>query len=114
MKTEFFSPVTHYSSEAAADYSSVMPKQCGTSLKKLASLPDETKVYCGHEYTLENYEFALQIEPNNPLIKELITEIKQGEQTIPSTIAQEKVTNIFLQANSAEVFAELRRRKDKF
>jgi hydroxyacylglutathione hydrolase len=88
------------------------------SLQKLASLPDETKVYCGHEYTLENYEFALQIEPNNPLILERIAEItqtiKQSGSTIPSTISQEKAANIFLRADSAEVFAKLRHRKDAY
>ena len=84
------------------------------SLRKLADLPEDTKIYCGHDYTLENYKFALQEEPNNPLILKRITEIKQSQSSVPSTIAQEKETNIFLKADSAEVFAELRRRKDKF
>lgn len=88
------------------------------SLQKFASLPGDTKVYCGHEYTLENYEFAMQIEPDNPAILQRNTEIKQlikqGKPTIPSTIAKEKETNVFLRADSAEAFAELRRRKDMF
>ncbi len=84
------------------------------SLRKLAALPDDTKVYCGHDYTLENYKFALQEEPDNPLILERIAEIKQGKQTVPSTIAQEKETNIFLKSKTAKMFAELRRRKDIF
>ena len=88
------------------------------SLKKLAALADDTKVYCGHEYTLENYEFAMQNEPDNHAILQRNTEIrqliKQGKPTVPSTIAQEKATNIFLRADSGEVFAELRRRKDIF
>ncbi len=84
------------------------------SLCKLAALPDNTKVYCGHDYTLENYEFALEIEPDNPVIFQRIAQIKQGKPTVLSTIAQEKTTNIFLRAGSAEVFTELRRRKDVF
>jgi len=88
------------------------------SLKKLATLPDDTKVYCGHEYTLENYEFAMQIEPGNPSILQQIEEIKQtiqqGNPTVPSTLAQEKAINVFLRADSAEIFAELRRRKDLY
>jgi hydroxyacylglutathione hydrolase len=85
-----------------------------TSLQKLAALPDDTKVYPGHDYTLENYEFAMQIEPDNKLILEQIEKIKQDKPTIPSTIAQEKATNIFLLAGSAKAFAELRQRKDSF
>lgn len=102
------------------------------SLTKLASLPDETLVYCGHDYTLENCEFALSIEPENELLKQRLSEIKQiqsqGGLTVPSRIAQERMTNPFLRAGepqlkaalgmqraqAVEVFAELRRRKDVF
>jgi hydroxyacylglutathione hydrolase len=98
------------------------------SLQKLASLPDGTLVYCGHDYTLENYEFALTIEPDNQAIKQRLSDVRQGGQSIPSTILQEKTTNPFLRsgtpeikdalkmprAGDAEVFAELRRRKDVF
>jgi hydroxyacylglutathione hydrolase len=102
------------------------------SLQKLAALPDETKIYCGHDYTLDNYEFALEIEPDNPLILKQITDmtqaIRQNKTTVPSTIAVEKATNPFLradtdqikaalrmpQADAVEIFAELRRRKDVF
>ena len=102
------------------------------SLQKLAALPDQTLLYCGHDYTLENYEFALMIEPNNPEIKNRLSDIRQKQQqgklTVPSTMSQEKATNIFLRASTpeikaalnmphagdAEVFAELRRRKDRF
>lgn len=102
------------------------------SLLKLASLPDDTLVYCGHDYTLENYEFALCIEPTNQAVKHCLSEVKQaqskGRQTAPSTIARERITNPFLradtselktalnmsQAKAVEVFAELRRRKDIF
>ncbi len=103
-----------------------------SSLQKLAALPERTNVYCGHDYTLENYQFALEIEPQNQAVKNRRNEIRQkqqhGEFTIPSTISQEKETNIFLragtpeiktalnipQADDVETFAELRRRKDVF
>jgi len=102
------------------------------SLLTLASLPDDTLVYCGHDYTLENYEFALTIEPDNKAVKQHLQEIKEtiraGGFTVPSTILQEKNTNIFLRsdtneiktalkmpnAGAVDVFAELRRRKDVF
>ncbi|MHC4104329.1 MAG: hydroxyacylglutathione hydrolase [Planctomycetota bacterium] len=102
------------------------------SLLTLASLPDDTLVYCGHDYTLENYEFAMTIEPDNKAVRQRLQEIKQtiraGGFTVPSTILQEKTTNIFLRsdtneiktalnmpdAGAVDVFAELRRRKDVF
>jgi hydroxyacylglutathione hydrolase len=102
------------------------------SLQKLASLPDDTLVYCGHDYTLENYKFALSIEPGNQAVQKYLNELKQaqkaGKPTVPSTILREKETNPFLRADfselrsalnmlnapAAEVFAELRRRKDIF
>ena len=101
------------------------------SLEKIAALPDDTLVYPGHDYTLENYEFATQIAPGHNAIQKRLQEIKEqqgrdGLATVPSTIAQEKATNIFLLARTpeiktaidmpgatdAEVFAELRHRKD--
>lgn len=102
------------------------------SLQKLASLPDKTLVCCGHDYTLENYEFASGIEPGNQIIKERLDQIRQlqtqGKLTVPSTILMEKTTNCFLRAGTpelkaaigmpdakaVEVFAELRQRKDVF
>ena len=108
------------------------PQTMWDSLLRLASLPGDTLVYCGHDYTLENYEFALSIEPDNEMVKQRLDELRQakrrGEQTVPSTIWQEKATNPFLRADApelkaalgmtdarvVEVFAELRRRKDVF
>jgi hydroxyacylglutathione hydrolase len=102
------------------------------SQQKLAALPEETLVYCGHDYALENYEFAVGIAPNHRRIRERLAEIQKaieyGRLTVPSTIGQEKATNIFLQAEQPpiraalglpearpeEVFAELRSRKDLF
>ncbi len=102
------------------------------SLQKLTALPDKTLLYCGHDYTLENYEFALEIEPNNQAVKKHLSEIRQkqqqGQYVVPSIMLQEKLTNPFLRANTKEIkvalnmpqasdveaFAELRRRKDIF
>ena len=88
------------------------------SLKKLTALPDQTLVYCGHDYTLENYQFALTIEPTNQAIQQQLQKFKQaqkhGQETLPSTILQEKATNLFLQAANAKDFADLRRKKDAF
>ena len=102
------------------------------SLQKIAALPDDTLVYPGHDYTEENYDFALTIEPNNPAVKLRLDEIKQAQRqsfpTVPSTILQEKTTNVFLRAHTAEIkaalnmpnatdaeiFTELRSRKNLF
>jgi len=102
------------------------------SLQRLASMPNDTLVYCGHDYTLENYEFALTIEPDNQAVMQRLEEIRglqsRGRQAVPSTMLQEETTNPFLradtpqmrnalnmpQAPAADVFAELRRRKDVF
>ena len=102
------------------------------SLQKLAALPDDTLVYCGHDYTLENYEFAVSIDSATGESASVCTEVQKTieyeQPTVPSTIAQEKATNIFLQADdprikatlgmtglpAEQVFADLRRRKDIF
>ncbi len=102
------------------------------SLNKLASLPEQTLVYCGHDYTVENYEFALTIEPENEAVKQCLKRTKQAQKearpTAPSTILQERLTNPFLRADApelknalhmpkaspVEVLSELRRRKDVF
>jgi hydroxyacylglutathione hydrolase len=102
------------------------------SLKKLAALPPETVVYCGHEYTLSNARFALSVDPDNQALKERAKEIEalraENKPTLPTTIGEELATNPFLRwgdpairkhlgmenASDAEVFAEIRRRKDNF
>lgn len=102
------------------------------SLTQLAALPDDTLVYCGHDYTAENYEFALTIEPGAPAVQRRLDEINlaaaQGRPSVPSTIGWEKATNVFLragepsvmtalgmpQADPDRVFAELRQRKNLF
>ena len=102
------------------------------SLAKIAALPDETEIYPGHEYTLNNARFAAGLEPGNGALQTRIAEVEAlrgaGLPTIPSTVGLEKKTNPFLRTHSAEiravlnmatspdaeVFAEIRRRKDVF
>lgn len=101
------------------------------SLGKLMALPDATRVYCGHEYTLSNARFALTVDHDNAELQRRAAEIEavraRGEPTIPTTIGLEKATNPFLRAadpgirarlglegaGDAEVFGEIRRRKDR-
>ena len=108
------------------------PEKMWSSLQLLGGLPPGTRVYCGHDYSLEDYEFAATIEPDNPLVKRRLEEIRSlvesGGLTVPSTIGQERATNPFLRASTqemkralgmpdasdAETFATLRRLKDRF
>jgi hydroxyacylglutathione hydrolase len=102
------------------------------SLKKLAALPAETNIYCGHEYTLANARFALTIDPTNSALRERAAKIESlradGKPTLPTTIGEELATNPFLRwhdpairrnlgmenAPDVDVFAEIRKRKDNF
>ena len=102
------------------------------SLKKIKSLPEDTKIYCGHEYTKNNFEFCFKFNPNNDHLKnkqkEIDSKIKEGKPTIPSTIKEEIKTNIFLRyddldvkdtlnlknASDLEIFTKLRDLKDNF
>ena len=102
------------------------------SLAKLRALPDDTRVYCGHEYTLANARFALTVDPGNEALKERAARVAamrdKGEATVPSTLGEEKATNPFLRwddpairrglgmagASDAEVLGEVRARKDRF
>jgi hydroxyacylglutathione hydrolase len=108
------------------------PEMMWTSLLKLRDLPDDTRVYCGHEYTAANIKFAQTIEPNNKALAaraaEAAQQIAARKPTIPTTIGAEKKENPFLRADipevaaaigmagkpAAQVFAEIRSRKNKF
>ena len=83
------------------------------SLSKLAHLPDDTQVYCGHEYTLKNLEFALTLEPGNRALAakhEWAARIRrEGKWTVPSTIGEEKQHNPFLRTDSPEIRASIAR-----
>ena len=93
-------------------------KEMFESLNKIKSLPEETKVYCGHEYTLSNLKFCIKYNPENQNLKKKAENIKKridnGLPTIPSTIKDELECNIFLRANDLESFSKLRDLKDNF
>lgn len=85
------------------------PRQMYDSLTRLARLPDDTRVYCGHEYTLSNLKFARAAEPDNRRLPELETRMRalreRDQPTLPSTIAQEKATNPFLRVAEPAIIA---------
>lgn len=111
-------------------------EQMLNSLSRLKALPDETKVYCGHEYTEKNLEFAATLEPGNRAVSAKLARVRelraQGVSTVPSTIGEEKQTNPFFRWDSDEikdhlqkqfpelkldplsVFAQVRKLKDAF
>ena len=108
------------------------PEMMWRSLMKLRDLPSDTEIYCGHEYTAANIKFARTVEPNNAALAareaQAKQQIAQGEPTIPVTIGEEKLANPFLRADlpavaagigmagksAAQVFAEIRARKNRF
>jgi len=108
------------------------PPMMWASLLKLRALPDDTQVFCGHEYTAANIRFCKTIEPDNADLiareKEVETLLAAGKPTVPSLLGAEKRANTFLRADdpkvaaavglaghpAADVFAEVRERKNKF
>jgi hydroxyacylglutathione hydrolase len=108
------------------------PEQMWHSLSRLAALPEETKVYCAHEYTAANARFALSVDPDNRELQAYAAMVEaeraRGEATVPTTIGAELSSNPFLrpmdqairsrldmaQASDEAVFAEIRHRKDVF
>ena len=88
------------------------------SLNKIKELPKDTKIYCGHEYTLKNSEFCFKYDKNNKRLREKISEIKNKVNnnipTVPSTIRDEIACNIFLRAKTLAEFSKLRDLKDNF
>lgn len=108
------------------------PAMMWAAMQKLMALPDDTRVFCGHEYTLGNGRFALTVEPGNPDLQARMREVEalraRDMPTIPTTIGLEKRTNPFMRPDSAEirevlglenasdieVLGETRRRKDSF
>lgn len=94
------------------------PEQMHKSLSLIAALPDDTALYCAHEYTLSNGRFALTVEPDN---QELITYMDrardlrdQGLPTVPTTVAREKKINPFVRAKTAQDLGRIRQAKDRF
>ena len=106
------------------------PAQMWTSLQKFSHMPDGTRVYCGHEYTQSNARFAQSVDPENQALAQRAKEVEElratGKPTVPSMLGDERRTNPFLRPNDAkirallnmteatdaEVFGELRQRKD--
>lgn len=104
--------------------------QFWTSLQKIAALPDQTTLYCAHEYTQSNARFALHVDPHNEALKARAAHVaelrKDNKPTVPMTLAEEKQTNPFLRAPALksalgmahatdwEAFGEIRKLKDNF
>ncbi|MDT7950338.1 MAG: hydroxyacylglutathione hydrolase [Acetobacteraceae bacterium] len=88
------------------------------SLQKLAKLPDDTLVCCGHEYTQSNARFAVTAEPDNAALRQRAEEVTRlranGQPTVPTTLAAEKAENPFMRAASAEALGQIRTAKDNF
>ena len=92
--------------------------QMFNSLKKLKMLPENTKIFCGHEYTKQNSKFCIKHDEDNQNLKNKINEndkkLKKGLPTVPSTIKDELECNIFLKSDNLEIFSKLRDLKDNF
>jgi hydroxyacylglutathione hydrolase len=92
--------------------------QMHANLQRLAALPDDVRVYCGHEYSLANARFAMTVEPGNAALAERLAAVERArandEVTLPTTIGEEKATNPFMRTESAQELARLRAMKDSF
>ena len=88
------------------------------SLAKLASLPGDTKVCCGHEYTESNAKFALTVDPDNAALKARVAEVQKqraaGQPSVPSLMSDERAANPFLLAKDVASLADVRGKKDRF
>ena len=93
-------------------------EQMFNSLKKIKTLPGDTEIYCGHEYTLQNSNFCSKYDSNNLQLKNKILKIreklKNGLPTVPTNLADEIQCNIFLKAKDLQTFSKLRDLKDNF
>jgi hydroxyacylglutathione hydrolase len=86
------------------------------NMARFATLPDDTIVYCAHEYTLSNGRFALTVEPDNDALAQRVAAVEaaraHGEATVPTSIGLERATNIFMRARDVAELAERRKAKD--
>jgi hydroxyacylglutathione hydrolase len=93
-------------------------EQMYRNLRRIAALPEDVRIYCGHEYTLANARFAAHAEPGNDAIADRLVTVSAlrdaGRITLPTTVAEELATNPFVRAPNVEEFARLRRDKDSF
>lgn len=90
--------------------------QMFANMERLAALPDDTAIYCAHEYTLSNGRFALTVEPDNAALVQRVAVVEaqraRGEATVPTTIGLERDTNIFMRARDVAQLTERRAAKD--
>ena len=93
-------------------------EQMYSNMQRIAALPDDVRIYCGHEYTLANARFALHAEPENQDVAGRLEQVsamrERGEVTLPTTVAEERATNPFVRASDVGEFARLRSEKDSF
>jgi len=93
-------------------------QQMYSNMQRIAALPENVRIYCGHEYTLGNGRFAAHAEPGNAEIARRLRDVEamreRGEITLPSTVAEERATNPFVRASDWQEFARLRSAKDSF
>ena len=93
-------------------------EQMYANMQRIADLPDDVRIYCGHEYTLANARFAAHVDPDNEDVRRRLERVSAqrdaGEITLPTTVADERATNPFVRARNAREFAQLRAAKDSF
>jgi hydroxyacylglutathione hydrolase len=93
-------------------------EQMYANLQRIAALPGDVRIYCGHEYTLANANFAAHAEPDNAAIAARFRQVQalrdNDEITLPTSVAEERETNPFVRATNCQEFARLRTEKDSF
>ena len=93
-------------------------EQMYANMQRIAALPENVRIYCGHEYTLANARFAANFDPDNADVARRLEQVSAmrdaGRITLPTTVADERATNPFVRARNAQEFAELRTAKDSF
>ena len=93
-------------------------EQMYANMQRIASLPGDVRIYCGHEYTLANARFAAQAEPGDGAVADRLGRVAEmreaGRITLPTTVGEERETNPFVRASNVDEFARLRAEKDSF
>ena len=93
-------------------------EQMYSNMQRIAALPGDVRIYCGHEYTFANARFAAHVEPDNAAVAERLAQVQAmrdaGQITLPTTVVQERETNPFVRSTNVEEFARRRAEKDSF
>ena len=93
-------------------------EQMYANMKRIAGLPEDVRIYCGHEYTLANARFAAHVDPGNDPVARRLEDVaalrEEGRITLPTTVEEERATNPFVRASDVHEFARLRTEKDSF